>query len=361
MFFLFLAGNVLCLRIWRGLDGGPYMHSIHFSFSAGATLAPIFAAPFLSTRTGNEEELEMQGNSTMHDGQNETLARVATSESQIHILFPMIATLPLLTSFGFLYFHFQGQRQAKTQAKESLPRNHTAAELLKDDEDDSSAGFQSWNKSVILMLALLSLFFFLYVGAEFNMGIYLTTFAVECKLQLSKMQGAQLTAIFWGFFAAMRFVAIFAAIKLNPLIIMVISFVLCLVSSIGMAAFAEYSLIVLQVGAAVLGLGMASIYATGLLWFEQYIVITSHIGALFVIAGSLGPDIYPIATGQVISDYPMALMYLNLATVVACVLVFALASVVILKITKGKKLKESQKPEIESKEKEPAKAMIDEK
>ncbi len=44
------GGNVMCLEIWRGRNGGPYMHSIHFSFSLGAFLAPLIAAPFLSTK-----------------------------------------------------------------------------------------------------------------------------------------------------------------------------------------------------------------------------------------------------------------------------------------------------------------------
>ena len=46
-FVAFLGGNVLLLDAWRGLDSGPYMHSIHFAFGSGAFLAPVFAEPFL--------------------------------------------------------------------------------------------------------------------------------------------------------------------------------------------------------------------------------------------------------------------------------------------------------------------------
>ena len=42
-----LGGNVLCLDIWKGMNSGPYMHSIHFSFSVGAFIAPLMATPFL--------------------------------------------------------------------------------------------------------------------------------------------------------------------------------------------------------------------------------------------------------------------------------------------------------------------------
>ena len=49
-----------------------------------------------------------------------------------------------------------------------------------------------------------------------------------------------------------------------------------------------------------MGFGMASIYATGLLWLEQYVTITSKIGATFTIASSLGPDVFPVILGQFI-------------------------------------------------------------
>ena len=107
------------------------------------------------------------------------------------------------------------------------------------------------------------------MGIEYGLGIYLTTFAVECSLELSKLEGTRLTAIFWGAFSVMRFLAIFAAMKLNPSIIMGLSFVLCIVGTVVLAVWAQASLVVLQVFTGVLGFGMASIYATGILWLEQ--------------------------------------------------------------------------------------------
>lgn len=100
---------------------------------------------------------------------------------------------------------------------------------------------------MVIIVGCMAVFFFLYVGAEVSLAIYLTPFAVECDLKLTKVEGARLTAIFWGCFALMRFVAIFAAMKLNPLIIMVLSFVLCVLGSGLLVFFAETSYLVLQV------------------------------------------------------------------------------------------------------------------
>ena len=49
--FLCLGGNLLCLSIWSGTAHcSPHIHSIHFFYATGAFVAPLAAAPFLSTK-----------------------------------------------------------------------------------------------------------------------------------------------------------------------------------------------------------------------------------------------------------------------------------------------------------------------
>ena len=52
MYVIFSGGNVICLRIW-GKDSGPYMQALHFAFGVGAFMAPLVAAPFLSTEVNS--------------------------------------------------------------------------------------------------------------------------------------------------------------------------------------------------------------------------------------------------------------------------------------------------------------------
>lgn len=61
----------------------------------------------------------------------------------------------------------------------------------------------------------------------------------------------------------MRFIAIFAAMKLNPSIIMNFSCITSLIGSIGLFFFADQDLLILQICCGIIGFGMASIYATG--------------------------------------------------------------------------------------------------
>ena len=121
-------------------------------------------------------------------------------------------------------------------------------------------------------------FFFFYVGSEVSFGIYLTAFCVKSSLSLTTLIGAEITATFWGCFTAMRFLTIFAAIFLKPIYVMSLS---CLVSCIGgilLAIYGDQSVTILWAGSAMLGFGIASIYATGLLWLESHMKITNRIG-----------------------------------------------------------------------------------
>ncbi len=72
-----------------------------------------------------------------------------------------------------------------------------------------------------------------------------------------------------------------------------------------------------------MGLGMASVYATGLLWLEGFTPVTSAMAATFTVAASLGPDLFPLLVGQFMETQPMFMMYCSFGVIVACVLIFA--------------------------------------
>ena len=95
-----------------------------------------------------------------------------------------------------------------------------------------------------------------------------------------------------------------------------------------LCVFAEHSLIALQVLVAVMGFGMAAIWATGLLWSKKYIVVTNRIGSAFALSGMMGPNLLPFIVGSCIEDSPIFLMYIVLASVLGCTLIFALAGLV---------------------------------
>ena len=103
-------------------------------------------------------------------------------------------------------------------------------------------------------------------------------------------------------------------------------------------------MLALQILVAVMGLGMAAIYATGLLWSEDYVVVTDKIGLAFTISGMLGPQLFPIIVGNFIEHNPMLLMNMVLAIVLCCTLIFALAALVGRSILIEEKIEDEMKP-----------------
>ncbi|TRY66961.1 hypothetical protein TCAL_09924 [Tigriopus californicus] len=301
-----MGGNVFCLHVWRGLESGPYMHSIHFSFAIGAFLGPLLAVPFLGTNGDQLQEALMSFNETT---MNQT--DMIETDTQITIFYPLVGALALLPGLGYLYYGIQDLREQP---------NENQAAISSANHGNESQKAHAWK--VVTLLGLVAIFFFLYVGVEVTFGTFLTTFAVESDLQLTKPQGADLTAIFWGFFALMRFLSIFAAIKLNPAVILVFSFGTCLLSSAMLSLYGDQNLRLLQLACGGMGVGTASIFATGILWLEQHVVVTNRIGALVSIAASLGPDIFPVIVGQYIVAQPMVLMHVTALTLIGCVLIF---------------------------------------
>ena len=109
--------------------------------------------------------------------------------------------------------------------------------------------------------------------------------------------------------------------------------------------YADLALKLFQILTAVVGLGMASVYATGLLWVEQYTPVTRFMGALFTLASSTGPDVLPILVGQFITREPMFMVYLSLGAVSACMVVFAAAHRFAIRVREEGKQKEVEKDE----------------
>jgi fucose permease len=139
-------------------------------------------------------------------------------ETGVTTLYPLIGTLVSVFSIGYLIF---GIIERSPTIKEA-----SATSSLSKEPDTTPMTTMEWT-----FLGLLCVFFFFYVGIEVSYGIFLTAFAVESRQKLSQQVGAEITAIFWGCFAAMRFISIFASMKIQAIYIMIFS---CVTSLIGM-------------------------------------------------------------------------------------------------------------------------------
>ena len=308
------GGNVLCLDIWQGLDdAGPWMHSIHFAFGLGAFISPLVSEKFLMTKNTNTTSTLLLPDNEINQENISNVNHMVYPVSGIKVLYPILGIFTIFVSFGYLLFAI---KDLKTHCKKKI-ESFNYKEPLKEAKS---------NANNYIIIGLILVFLFLYAGMELMYATYLTTFSVQSDLHLSRQMGARVTSTFWGSFAFMRFLAIFVAVRVSPVGTLVFSFFLSVVGCTLLAVFGETSTQALFILTAFMGVGMAPIYASSMLWMDKFMTVTNKIGGLMSVAASIGADSFPLFLGQFIADFPMLLMYMQVGVIYLCIVLFSLAS-----------------------------------
>ncbi len=173
------------------------------------------------------------------------------------------------------------------------------------------------------IVALVALFFFLYVGAEGSFGGWIYTYATTLKLS-DTVTAALLTSAFWGALTAGRLLAVPLATRFSPQSILITDLAGCLVG-VGLVLLRPDSILAVWAGTLATGLAMASIFPTTLAFAERRMTITASASSWFFVGSGAGGMIIPWLIGQLfVSIGPYATMF----TIMACLLlmVFVLAA-----------------------------------
>ena len=149
---------------------------------------------------------------------------------------------------------------------------------------------------VLLGLVLLAVIFMLfYVGAEVGFGSWISTYAVTMRLATQET-AAYLTSVFWGALTVGRLLSIPVAVRLRPRAILLMDVLGCIVS-VGLILLLPQSVAALWVGAAGLGLFMASIFPTVLSWAGRRMTMSGNVTSWFLVGASMGAVILPSIIG----------------------------------------------------------------
>ena len=146
----------------------------------------------------------------------------------------------------------------------------------------------------------------------------MTVFAVESSLKLDLEKATTLSVIFFAPFALMRFLMIFLAIRLSPMVILLISLMVSSFGSLAVLLFGGTFLIGLQIGTALLGLGFASLFSGGFLWFQTKVTMNNRIGGIFTFSGSAGAQFFMTFASQIIESKPLSLPCTVLGSLLVC-------------------------------------------
>lgn len=147
-----------------------------------------------------------------------------------------------------------------------------------------------------ILVSLVALFLFLYVGAEVSFGGWVYTYAVDLKLA-DIQTAALLTSFFWGALTAGRLLSIPIALRAQPRRILLVDLVGVIVSFL-IVLFWPVPSVGLWVGSIAIGLFMASIFPTMLSFAEKRMAMSGKVTGYFFIGSSLGGMFVPWLCGQ---------------------------------------------------------------
>lgn len=259
-----IGGNTLLVWIHRA-KVPPYMNALHFSFGLGAFLAPLIIGQVLGLTNNITWAYWILG----------------------LLMIPVALWLLRLPSPALGHHH---EEEGRPPAD-------------------------------MLLVGLIALFFFLYVGAEVSYGGWIAVYAEKLKLA-DQVTAAYLASAFWGALTLGRLLAIPITARLRPGLVLAADLTGCL-ASLGLILLWPHSLLAVALGTFGLGLAMASIFPVTLSLAERILPITGQITGKFFVGGSIGAMILPWLVGQFIDTVgPQATMIIIGLDLLAAVAVF---------------------------------------
>ncbi|MEA3441191.1 MAG: MFS transporter [Chloroflexota bacterium] len=234
-----VGSNILLIWV-HGRNVSPYMNGLHFFFGLGAFLSPII------------------------------IAQTVLFSGDIKIGYWLLALYALPVAMWFL---------------------RTPAPVPPDQTKDKN--IQDIN---VFLVAMISLFFFLYVGAEASFGGWIFTYTIEMDI-IAKAGAAYLIAAFWGALTLGRLIGIPIASRFRPRTIILSDLIGCLVSVTILILWPE-SMVLVWIGTIGMGLFLASLFPTMLVLAERRMRLTGGITRWFFVGTGLGGMFLPWLIGQ---------------------------------------------------------------
>lgn len=259
-----VGGNAMLIWV-HGKRVGPFLNGLHFFFGVGAFLSPIIVAAALLL------------------------------SGDIRWAYWMLTLLILPVIFWLLR---QPSPVPQTEKKDGEGKEVNP-----------------------LLVFLVALFLFLYVGAEVSFGGWVFTYAVRMELSAAAA-AAYLTSAFWGGLTLGRLGSIPIAVRYRPRTILLVDLLGCLLS-LSIILLWHDSLAAVWIGTIGVGLSMASIFPTALSLAERRMILTGKVTGWFFVGSSAGAMLLPWLVGQLFEPIgPQILVYLLIFDLLAAMLVF---------------------------------------
>ena len=289
LILLITVGNITVLRIWKQ-DCQIFMIMLHFAYGLGGIMGPLITTPFLLTNQGTNNSMTSSKDSfniTTNDAQSLTDSLLELDNVRIHYAFWIVSFTMVCVSFLFLYIYVLFSDTVENPAK-----------ITSDDKMQESTERQPINKLVYTLVVFLSILFFnVFFGLDVAMSSYMTTYGVHSDLHLSKVTGARITSVYWSFFTFYRLVAILYIDRVGAEKNLIFEMVLILLANCFLVPFGNTHEWALWVGAALMGIGSSTVWASMYGFLEQFFPVTNIIIASFSVSACVGEFLFPNLIG----------------------------------------------------------------
>jgi len=290
------SSNVLLLEIWKDHNSSPYMYAMHFFYGAGALVAPVLSRPFLRS----EDTLNVSGEFWT-----------------IKTLYPIVAVSMLCTVPGYIVYFISELRKEKTE-KEIKEKD------VEIEEKSVNQDLKGVSKTILVIL--MAGFYFSFAGIEVSFKTFTATYAVTSTHSLTRHSATDLQAIFYSTFATFRALIIPLSAVLSPTLILWCSLSSLFFATTLLSLWADTSLVMLQLGVALVGAGVASAFASGMLWIKNHVKVTNKVGSVFTFTCSIASQTYTILIGSYIEEHPCIFIHLMTLSSVLLILFFTFAN-----------------------------------
>jgi len=152
-----------------------------------------------------------------------------------------------------------------------------------------------------VVLAVISVFFVIYVGMELGFAGWVTSWADDVRLPGAG--GAALTAGFWGAFTGGRLAGIVVARRFRPGVILVASSCLSVTAAWVLVASGGSSALATWIATLLFGLGLAPQFPTMISFAESRMRLTGSATSWFIGAAAAGALVLPWVIGQLFDRF----------------------------------------------------------
>lgn len=262
-----LGSNTLMTWVHgEGDEGAVFMNALHFFFGVGAAISPLL------------------------------IGKIVSSTGDIYWAYWLLAIL-MIPSIVLMFI--VPSPVIRHQEEKQTPTKKNGKSLL---------------------AILLVVYFMFYVGLEAQFGNYIVSYIEAMPFGVKGATSYQINSIFWSMITVGRFLAIPIAVKLKPRTIITLDVFGIILSFIIMLSF-NNSIVSLWIGTTLLGLSLASMFPTGIIFAEKQFGLTGKITSYFYLGIGVSGMVFPWIIGQFF-EKKGASSFLIIISIVAALLVF---------------------------------------